>query len=172
MEIKTHPAMTMLYSTHRTTINQLNQYVGTVVKELYAEAVLNGVLVSGPAYWMYYGMDGQPETVFTLEIAVPIQGKITASKFATKELPAFKAASHVHENGWTKMPATYAQIMQFIAMNNLRMTGEFREIYWNIDFENPENNLTEVQIGVFINGLQNSILPESSEKKHYEVLHQ
>ncbi|MGO8056016.1 hypothetical protein, partial [Rhizobium leguminosarum] len=62
------------------------------------------------------------------------------------------------------------QIMQFIAMNNLRMTGEFREIYWNIDFENPENNLTEVQIGVFINGLQNPIELRSGDKKPKAVL--
>jgi len=165
MEIKTHPAMTVLYSTHRTTIGQLYQYVGVVVKELYAEAVNNEVLVGGPAYWIYHGLDGQPETVFTLEIAIPIQGKITASKFATKELPSFKAASHVHENGWTRMPATYAQIMQYIAKNNYRMTGEFREIYWNIDFDNPENNLTEVQIGVFINGLQDAIPVGPVEKR-------
>jgi effector-binding domain-containing protein len=148
MNIKTHPAMTVLYSTHQTTLGQLHQFVGTVAKQLYAEAVNNDVLVSGPVYWLYYGLDGQPDTVFTLEIALPVQGKITASRFATKELPAFRAASHVHENAWTKIPATYAQIMQFIAMNKLKMTGEFREIYTNIDFENPDNNLTEVQIGI------------------------
>lgn len=146
--------MTVLYSTHQTTLAQLDQFVGTIVKQLYKEAVRNEVLVSGPAYWIYRGLDGQPETVFTLEIALPIQGKVTESRFATKELPEFKAASHVHENAWTKIPATYAQIMQFIAMSKCRMTGEFREIYWNIDFDNPENNLTEVQIGVRINGLQ------------------
>ncbi|MBC7850380.1 MAG: GyrI-like domain-containing protein [Chitinophagaceae bacterium] len=154
MEIKTHPTMTVLYSTHQTTISGLSQFVGTVVKELFTEAVSNDVLVSGPVYWVYHGMDGQPDTVFTLEIAIPIQGVIKSSRFATKELPAFKTASHVHENGWTKIPATYAQIMQFIAMNSLQMTGECREIYWNIDFENPENNLTEIQVGVVLNGLQ------------------
>ena len=153
MEIKTHPAMTVLYSTHQTTIGELDQFVGTVVKELYTEAVRNDVLVSGPAYWLYYGLDGQPETVFTLEIALPIQGKMNESRFATKELPSFKAASHVHENAWTRMPGTYAQILQFVPFNKYKITGEFREIYWNIDFNNPENNLTEVQVGVVINGL-------------------
>lgn len=163
--------MTVLYSTHRTTLAQLNQFVGVVVKELYTEAVHNGVLVSGPAYWIYQGMDGQPETVFTLEIAIPIQGKITESKFATKDLPAFKAASHVHENAWTKMPATYAQIMQFIAMNNLCLTGEFREIYWNIDFDNPENNLTEVQIGIYINGLQDAVAGSGGKRSQAALAH-
>lgn len=165
MEIKTHPAMTVLYSTHQTTLGQLNQFVGTVIKDLYAEAVANDILVSGPAYWIYKGMDGQPETIFTLEIALPIQGSVKASRFATKELPAFKTASHLHEKAWTKIPATYAQLMQYVSMNNLRLTGEFREIYWNIDFENPENNLTEVQVGVFINGLQDQHVARLPEQE-------
>lgn len=151
--------MTVLYSTHQTTLGQLGQYVGTVVKDLYAEAVANDILVSGPAYWIYRGMDGDPDTVFTLEIALPIQGAIRESRFATKELPAFKAACHTHEKAWTKIPATYAQLMQYIQLNKYKITGEFREIYWNMDFEHPENNLTEVQVGVFINGLQKNPAP-------------
>lgn len=162
--------MTVLYSTHQTTITQLGQFVGTIVKQLYAEAIANDVLVSGPAYWIYYGMDGQPETVFTLEIAIPIQGAISASRFATKELPAFKAASHVHENAWTRMPGTYTQIMQFIAMNDLHMTGICREIYWNIDFDSPENNLTEVQVGVLLNGLQDTTDSKKEEMELAELI--
>ncbi len=157
MEIKTHPPMKVLYSTHQTTINELSQFVGTVVKQLYREAANNDVLVSGPAYWIYYGMDGKPDTIFTLEIAIPIQGPMKTSLFATKELPAFKAASHVHETAWMKMPETYGQLMQFISTNNLQMTGICREIYWNIDFETPENNLTEIQIGILINGLHKTV---------------
>lgn len=158
--------MTVLYSTHRTTLSQLNQFAGTVVKELHAEAVANDLLVSGPVYWIYQGMDGNPDTIFTLEIALPIQGTVKASRFATRELAPFKAASHMHEKAWTKIPATYALLMQYVSMNHLRITGEFREIYWNIDFDNPENNLTEVQVGVFINGLQKNpdekILPTAA----------
>lgn len=156
MEVKTHPPMRVLYSTHQTTLSQLGQLAGVVVKEIYAEAVRNEVLVSGPCYWIYKGMDGQPDTVFTLDIALPIQGHISESKFATKDLPVFKAASHVHESGWEKLGGTYAQVFQYIAHNHHRITGEFREVYLNIDMENPENNLTEVQVGILIKGLQHS----------------
>lgn len=140
--------MTVLYSTHQTTIGQLGQYIGQAVKALYAEAAKNEVLVAGPAYWIYYGMDGHPDTVFTLEIAIPIQGKIVDSRFATRELAPFKAACHVHEAAWSRMSDAYAQLMQFIASKNLGMTGECRELYLNIDFEHPENNLTEIQVGI------------------------
>ncbi len=155
--------MTVLYSTHQTTINGLASLVGSVLKELYKEAVKNDVLVSGPCYWIYYGMDGQPDTVFTLDIAIPIQGEIGDSPFATKELPAFKAVSHMHEKDWTKLSDSYGQIMQFIGKNKVEMTGECREIYWNIDFVQPENNLTEVQVGINIPGLQTASLPSKKE---------
>jgi effector-binding domain-containing protein len=163
MEIKTHPAMTVLYSTHQTTINELGKLVGSVLKELYKEAIKNDVLVSGPCYWIYQGMDGHPDTLFNLDIAIPIQGTIENSHFATKELPAFKAVSHMHEKDWTKLSDSYGQIMQFIGKNKVDLTGECREIYWNIDFVYPENNLTEIQVGISIPGLQNSFSPSKHE---------
>ena len=147
MNIKTHPPLTVLYSTHQTTIPELDQFVGTVMKDLYLEAANNAV-VSGPVYWIYRGMDGKPETVFTLEIALPVQGKFSSSKFSIKELPAFKTVAHVHEGAWELLHATYADMMKHIEANKLPMKDECRELYINIDFQKPENNITEVQVGI------------------------
>jgi effector-binding domain-containing protein len=148
MEIKTHPSMKVLYSTHQTTIPQLGNFVAVVAKELYAEASKLGVLVSGPQYWIYHGMDGNNDTVFTLEIAVPIQGDIQSSKFAVKELPAYKSVSHMHAGAWEQMPETYGYVLQHIEQHTIAMTDECRECYLNVDFANPENNRVEVQMGV------------------------
>lgn len=86
MEIRTQPPMKVLFSSHRTTIPQLNNFVGTIAKELYAEASASNALIYGPQYWIYHGMDGNMDTVFTLEIALPVQGEIRSSKFSIKEL--------------------------------------------------------------------------------------
>lgn len=147
MTIKTHPPMTVLCSTHETTIQQLDQFVGTVMKDLYLEAA-NNTIVSGPVYWIYHGMDGQPETVFTLEIAVPIQGRYQSSKFSIKELSPFRTVTHIHEGAWEQLPATYTQMMKHIEANKIPMKDECRELYLNIDFQKPENNITEVQVGI------------------------
>ena len=147
MTIKTHPRLTILYSTHRTTIQELGPLVGTVMKDLYIEASKNTV-VSGPVYWIYHGADGRPDTVFTLEIALPIQGFFPSSRFQVKELSPFKTVSHVHEGAWQQLHATYAQMMQHIEANKIPLRDECRELYLNIDFEKPENNITEVQIGI------------------------
>ena len=147
MQIKTHPPLNVLYSTHRTTIPELSQFIGTVMKDLYQEAAAN-TTVSGPVYWMYHGMDGKPDTVFTLEIALPIQGEYPSSRFAIKQLPPFKALSHIHEGAWEQLYATYTEMMQHLEANKLPLRDECRELYMNIDFEQPENNITEVQIGI------------------------
>ena len=118
MTIKTHPPLIVLYSTHRSTIQQLGSLVGTVMKDLYIDASSN-TLITGPVYWIYHGADGRPDTVFTLEIALPIQGVFESSRFKVKELPAFKTVSHVHEGVWQQLHATYSQIMQHNEANRM-----------------------------------------------------
>jgi effector-binding domain-containing protein len=142
-----HPAVTVLYSSHRTTLKELQQ-LGPVSKEVYREAA-NHSFVSGPVYWIYRGADGNPATVLTLEIAVPIQGFFNSSKFEIKQLPPFKAVVHRHEGSWEQLAASYGQIMQFVESNRIPIKDEFREIFINIDFQQPANNITEVQVGTF-----------------------
>jgi effector-binding domain-containing protein len=148
MYVKTHPPVTILYSRHQTTIPQLSQFVGNVVKELYAEAVQHNVLISGAPIWIYHGADGKPDTVFTLDIAIPIQGHLESSRFAIKQLQPFKAVTHTHEGAWSSLTNTYQEIMQHIDANKIPMNEECREVYLNIDFQQPEYNVTQVQMGV------------------------
>jgi effector-binding domain-containing protein len=147
MQVRMHPAVTVLYSTHKTTLKELQQ-LSNVSKEVYTDAA-NHSFVSGPVYWIYRGADGNPETVFTLEIAVPIQGFFNSKKFSIKELAPFKAVVHRHEGSWEQLGNSYGQIMQYVESNRIPIKDEFREIYLNVDFQRPENNITEVQVGTF-----------------------
>ncbi|WP_127128257.1 GyrI-like domain-containing protein [Pseudoflavitalea rhizosphaerae] len=148
MEIKTHPPVTVLYSSHQTTLNTLHQYVGTVLQDLLAEAANQKALISGPVYWVYHGSDGKPDTEFTLEIALPVQGMSNSGKFGLKQLPAFKALVHEHVGAWEDLPSVYGQLLKFIDDRKIAINDECREIYVNIDFQDPRNNITTVQMGV------------------------
>lgn len=148
MEIKTQPPMKVLYSSHQTTIPELGNFVATIAKQLYAEASAKGALISGPQYWMYHGMDGNPDTVFTLEIALPVQGDIQSSAFNVKELPAFKAVCCWHEGPWEKMETSYGAILEYIGQHKIPMTDECREVYYNVDFGDPANNRVLIQLGI------------------------
>lgn len=147
MDVKTLPGVTVLYSSHQTTLKELNQF-GNVMKELFAEAATKSI-VSGPLYWIYHGVDGKPDTVFTLDIAVPIQGAVASSKFSVKQLLPFKAITHRHEGAWDNIPKSFDSIMQFVDSKKIPLRDEYREMYLNIDFQHPENNITEMQMGAF-----------------------
>jgi effector-binding domain-containing protein len=149
MQVKTHPAMNVIYSSHKVTLATLHEKIGTVARDLYEEAALQHLLVTGPVYWFYYGMDGKPETVFTLEIAIPISGiPKTTDTLLFNELPAFKCLSVVHQGAWSGLKDVYATLIGKIQADQLVMNGICREAYLNIDFSRDECNLTEVQIGI------------------------
>ena len=149
MTIKTHPPVTILYSEYQTTLKDLKQFTGEEVKKLYAEAVSKNAFIAGPGYWIYKGADGNPDTVFTLEIAVPVQGLTKPSgNFKLKELPAFKAAVQIHEGSWERLAETYGQMIQQLNGKKMALNNECRELYINVDFQQPENNITEVQVGI------------------------
>lgn len=149
MNICTRPSMTVLFQTRQATLPELGNFAGTVVKELYTYVVDLDLLVCGPQYWFYYGMDGRPDTRFTLEIAIPVQGQIpTALLPYFKQVPAFKCLSHRHQGPWQGLSGAYGEMIAHINANKLNMNGIYSESFLHVDFVTPENNITEIQIGL------------------------
>jgi effector-binding domain-containing protein len=149
MQLRTYPAFNVLYCSFRTSLLTIHDKIGTVARDLYAEAARQHILVTGPVYWFYYGADGKPETEFTLEIALPVSGEPLADGlFKFKKLPPFKCLSTVHEGAWTDMGATYGKLFNKAEADALQPNGVCREVYLNIDFSRDEYNLTEIQLGL------------------------
>jgi effector-binding domain-containing protein len=149
MTIKdTKPFNALFFSTH-TTLPQLGEHVGHVAKEIYREAARLDIMPTGPIQWNYYGIDGKPETVFKLEIVLPIQEKnVEARVFEWKQIPSFKCVSLLHEGKWENLPEVYDKAISHICDSGFTITTECRERYIVMDFENGENNVTEIQIGI------------------------
>jgi len=141
--------MTVLFHSYQTTLGEMGKYAGTVVKELYQYVVDLDLLVCGPQYWFYYGVDGRPDTRFTLEIAIPVQGKIpTALLPYFKQIPSFKCLSKRYQGPWQGLSGEYGEMIQHITDKGLSMNGVYCESYLHVDFTAPENNITEIQIGL------------------------
>ena len=134
MHIKTFAPITVLSSIHYTTFDQLHSF-GPVMAELYAEAGRKGV-INGPLHWIYYDLDAHENGLITLEIALPVKKRITSKKFNIRQLAPFKAITFPVEGPWE-----HQHIKQ-------HRSHECRELFLNIDFEHPEKNLTEIQIGL------------------------
>jgi hypothetical protein len=149
MLIRTHPYMTVLYSTRQATLRDLPSFAGTVVRDLYRYVTDLDLLICGPQYWFYYGVDGQPQTKFTLEVALPVQGKIpTAVLPYFKRIPAFRCLSSRYEGPWEGIAEEYQRMLQYVSDNGLKMNGMYAESFLHIDFDDPANQITEIHIGL------------------------
>ncbi|WAC11119.1 GyrI-like domain-containing protein [Dyadobacter pollutisoli] len=150
MQLKTIQPIHVLYFETQTSFNEISEHIRHVAHALYRDAVKNDLEITGPVYWIYNGADGNPETVFTLTIALPVSPKpeLANSEFRTKYLEKFECATDQLYGGWDGFREVYGQLIPAILSNNLTMSGENREIYINLDFENPDRNTTEIQIGI------------------------
>lgn len=151
MELKkVHPMQVLCFET-KTKLSEIGEYVRIVAHKMYQAAVQNDLEITGPVYWVYEGMDGNPETIFSLTIALPISFKekeLINSEFRLKSLRAFQCGTAQHVGDWGKLGETYGSLIPKILSSGLTMSGENREIYLNMDFQNPEANITEIQIGI------------------------
>lgn len=159
MQIRTHPCMTVLYSSRQARLSDLPNFSGTAARELYRYVADLDLLVCGPQYWFYHGLNeqsaaaGTPEITgdsrFTLEIALPVQGRIpTALLPYFKQIPAFRCLSSRYEGPWEGISRHYQGMMQYIKENQLKMSGIYAESFLHIDFDHPGNQITEIQIGL------------------------
>ncbi|MCF2499826.1 GyrI-like domain-containing protein [Dyadobacter chenhuakuii] len=151
MQTKTIPPIHVLYFETETSLNELMGYVRLVAHRLYREAIRKEMEITGPIYWIYNGADGNPETRFNLTIALPVSvydAPLTDSEFSLKYLETFNClAGHLY-GSWEGLGKIYNELISDVLAKNLIMSGENREMYLNMDFQNPENNITEVQIGI------------------------
>jgi effector-binding domain-containing protein len=103
--------------------------------------------VCSPQIWRYLGSDGNPETEFTLQIALPIAEPNTNIE-GLASLDTFKCGAFIHEGSWSEFGKVYERIIGEVIIAGFRMTCETREIYHRVDFEVETNNVTEIQIGI------------------------
>jgi effector-binding domain-containing protein len=147
--IKVVKPINFIYFRTETNVHQLVNFI-PVAKDLFREAVNYNLHVTGPVHWHYFGFTGDGSAQFTLEISLPVSEVVNGydGNFHFKRTQPFRCVSVVHEGGWLTIPESYARLMQFMADNKLEPVGVNREIYLNADFNDPEANITEVQLGV------------------------
>lgn len=146
---KTVKPINFLFHRAQVTLAQLSQQV-PLAKKLFAEAVAYDLHVTGPAHWHYFGFMGDESQPFTLEVCLPVASTVAAydGPFHFKRTEPFTCVSLLHEGGWQEIPRSYQTLMAFVAKNQWLATGVNRELYLNADFQHPDANVTEIQLGV------------------------
>lgn len=120
-----------------------------IAPELYAEASVLKLQVTGPIHWHYLNFIDHTKP-FTLEIALPVAESLREydGKFHFKRTGDFACISLMHDGNWQEMGASYEKLIGFVNTNGLKPSGVNREIYVNVDFVNPSANVTEIQLGL------------------------
>ncbi len=147
--IKEVKPINFLYFRAETSVDQLLNFI-PVARELYREAVNYNLHVTGPIHWHYFGFSADASSLFTLEISLPVSDVIAGydGNFHFKRTESFRCVALTHEGGWDSLPESYGKIMQFIADEHLQSIDVTREMYVNVDFKDPDANVTEVQFGI------------------------
>lgn len=147
--IKQVKPINFLFFRTETKLSELEKFL-PVANDLFQEAFENKLRITGPIQWHYFGFSLEADNTFTLEIALPVADILVEydGRFHFKRTEHFKCVSLMHEGSWQELPTSYGSLMQFITKKQLKLAGMNREIYSNVDFVNPDANITEVQIGI------------------------
>lgn len=149
LRLKEVPSFTGLCFTTRATLPTLSQYVPGVAQNLYQEATRLGLDIAGPIQWIYTGVNGDITNEFQLKIVLPVnQPGGQPDDFRYQVFPAFRCAAYTHTGPWSDFGELYDALFAQLYMNGYQNDGRVREIYTIIDFENPANCVTEIQIAL------------------------
>ena len=139
--------MTVLFSTRQTSLKELPSLAETAVRELYRYVADLNLLVCGPQQWFYEAAPG--DGTFTLEIALPVQGKIpTALLPYFKRIPAYRCLIARYAGPREGLAGQYQKMLQHINDNQLTMNGIYSESFLHIDPDDPGSQITEIRIGL------------------------
>ena len=130
-----------------TTLATIMKDPGEVPMEIVAKAEELGVGIAGPQIWQYSGVDGKPDTPFKLDICLPVnEAKGYAGKFSFQVLPEITCISEIHKGPWKNLADTYNRLFGEMSRKGIIPMCLGREVYELCDFENEDNNVTEIQI--------------------------
>lgn len=151
MKKKTAPAMTVVSKTIKTTFKNLIKDIEDFPQEIVRAAIHAGLHPTGPQYWIYTWKTCDMETDFELKICLPVAtfGKSFTSKiFKLEKVDEFVHVKKIHLGAWENLKISYDKLIDKIKREKLLPGKTCREVYFNCDFENTENNITEIQYQV------------------------
>jgi len=146
MEIKQVNQTKLFGKEIKTSLKTIGEHVKVLPEDILMQMDKKGFTPEGPQVWVYNGADGNPETVFDLLVGFPVA--LEKMDMDITALDEFKCATLIHKGDWSKLGESYCQIIGNVKQNGLQMSGECREVYHQVDFENVDNNITEIQIGI------------------------
>lgn len=147
MEKKKVGEIPVLLISIESTLATIAADAGNLPMEIMHKTEVLGLDVTGPQIWQYRNVDGNPNTTIDIDICVPIkEAKGDPGKFKFEVLPPITCISEIHKGAYDQLTNTYNRIFGEMSRKGIMMGTASREVYSVMDMENPENNITEVQV--------------------------
>lgn len=142
------PTQQYLAIKKRLSLPELKEFA-QVISSLCEETATLGLEITGPLEFIYFGVDGKPETKFDLVIAVPVN-KVGApsSQFEYYESEPFNCSYTDYQGGISGMPKAWGDFVESIFKLGLSQTVQCREVYKHWVSDESSENITELQIGI------------------------
>lgn len=149
MEVKTVKPAKVFYHSEVTTLDGIHEVAVREIDNLCTEAEKIGLKEIAPMQFVYYGCDDNPDTRFTIEIAMVIEEeKPYEGKYKFKELEGFKCVSTIHNGNVNDLDKTYEKFTPELLKSGMKMTDQSREVYHKYIQQESAENITEILIGV------------------------
>lgn len=148
LTIKDVAPFTALCFTTQATLRTLDQH-SHAPERLYQEAQRLRLIPSGPLQYIYTDVNGNADNVFHLDIILPVNevvGEPNDLSFIT--VRPFHCVTHTHVGPWSDFPELYDALFAEFYRKGYQGGSIVREVYTVVDFENPVNCVTEIQIGL------------------------
>ena len=148
--VQEHPAMHVVWVSTKSKLagGRIAKDVGSLMAKLTPEVMAAVRPLSGPVI-IYEGNTGEPDTEFTVKLAVPVAaGTAAPAGFESAELPAYRAYTLVFSGPVSHLGKAYGMAYERLFQDGKFPEGSSREhvLYW--EGEESPNNVSVIQIGI------------------------
>lgn len=149
IETKEVPSKLYLAIRKNLTIPEIKSFAQDFLPKLCAEIEVLGLKIAGALEFMYFGIDGNPETKFDLIIAFPVSVRGAESTlFEYYESEPFHCVHLDYKGDMNGIGEAWSAFIKTIVESGLTPTGQCREVYKIWIGDDSIDNVTELQMGI------------------------
>lgn len=149
LRVKDLPETTFFCVKKKLTLPEVGAFAAAEIDPLVEAAREAHLDVRGPVTFFYTGIDGDPKTVFTLEIGVPVMKQADAkAPYYFEKKPKFKCVATLYQGGVKGIGPAWMQFVSKLAAAGHAPTDQCREAYYYWETPDSPNNVVEFEQGI------------------------
>lgn len=149
MRVKELPETTFFCVKKKLTLPEVGAFAAAELDPLLEAAHSAHLDVRGPVTFFYTGIDGDPKTVFMLEIGVPVcnEAKVKTPYYFVKK-PKFKCVATLYQGGVKGIGPAWMQFVAKLTAAEHAPTDQCREAYFYWETPDSPSNVVEFEQGI------------------------